>query len=75
MNHEIVEYSTQKSKQKSRLNDLKVVIDSIINIFIFEKNTTIKMDELCEKIKRSSNSISSVDSLGSNEKIFHFYFF
>jgi len=64
MHTEIVEYSTQKSKQKSRNIDLKDIIDRIKNIFIFEKYATIPLIELCEKIKSGSNTISSADSIG-----------
>lgn len=64
MHSEIIEYSTHKSKQKSRLIDLKDVVDRIKNIFIMYKYATIPMNELCEKIKSGSNSISCVDSIG-----------
>jgi hypothetical protein len=64
MHGEIVEYSTLKSKQKSRLSDLKDLIDKIKIIFIFQKTPTITLNDLCEKIKSGSNTISSVNCLG-----------
>jgi len=65
MHSDIVEYSTQKSKQKSRILDLKDLIDRTKNIFIMQKYATIPMNELCEKIRSGSNSISCVDSIGT----------
>lgn len=64
MNNEFIEHSTQKSKQKSRLLDLKDLIDRMKNIYISQKYVPIPINELCEKIKSGSNSISCVDSIG-----------
>ena len=53
-----------KSKQKSKISDLKDLIDKIKTLFIMTKNPSIKINELCEKIKAGSESISMVDSIG-----------
>lgn len=59
-----MEYSTLKSKEKSKINDLKDFVDKIKTIFIMQRSTSIKINDLCEKIKENSLTISSIDSLG-----------
>ncbi len=70
LSKDIIEYSTQKNRIKTRVKEFKILVDKIHTLFIMQKKTSVSLNELIQKLQNSSESIKTCFSTGN----LNFYF-
>jgi hypothetical protein len=60
----IIEFSTQKSRAKSRVKEFQDLVDKLHTIFLMQKKTTVPLHDLTVKLQNSSETIKNLYTLG-----------